>query len=1354
MFRRRRFLSPAIAIFFSLLVTSASFGLDRSTLLFYSSLDGQVEADFARGEKKALPGYSPAFIDGVRGKAAVVSCDSGLIQTLAKPISFWLDIDIPVDYADESIGALRYAQPGNLRWKEGSLSFWVKALDWHSGDGRNHYLAHFNMEDTLSFVWAPYPAWIEYRQSRISDRDIYKKFVAYPGIVENSWRNITVSWRGKEQWLYIDGLLRAHDSEGVPGYVGGGEYIAFGDAQEFRSAFDELIVLAEALSQTEATALYYRARRQGGVLPLITIPEAAPPPKVSHPLGESKYPGALKLTGWTDAILGVANDDATQVLLTYDDNNLYVSFVFPIPPKYRVNPTEYVNTPVKMEAKGKDANLFADDYFEVKLSPAGTRDTYRFALNAAGARFDSKSGDVSWDGKWKYQTSTDDYFWKAELALPFSMFGREKPSVGETWLVNFRHQAVQVIEMDSIWAYIGPDAEPMGRLTFGGAVPAIQLEKVANPASGSLNIEASINAAGLKKPARWQFDTLISTTSVAELNPDDETLKEIAPKAPEGFKEKRELALAPGKIEFIKVEHNLAKPLAADLLIIVRDDTGKEILLHRLPFAFSLKTSMEAKMLPSMKKLLVALDCGSISLVEKGVSARIEIIDTEGKRVRTASVDRLERVKQVVEVDLAGLPVGKYEALAKIRSGEKPLPEMKKEFAIKPDPEWLGTKVGVSDKVMDPWTPLDADENSISCWGRKYSYSGSVLPAQIEILGKEILASPIVINIRENGKVVSASGTEIEWKNKKENRIEYVVSGSAGSFDVRTENWIEYDGLMWVKLIVSPKKKGARIEEMTLEVPYRKDIATHWYNGQYRPDSATGYVPKERYVCPPANFARFGTAERGLQWCWQDTYSWKLADKKSAMELIPEPDDYRVRLKFIDHEVSVGKPIAIEFGLQALPSRPQPKGYHGPYWGGHSKVKQEMKIKEIPIIDLWTHRWYLWNYPKLTQEQLENGRARYVRDWQQFKLIHCIYSNHITTSPMSPEYRYFYEEWRVVPSSKPNFKALDAMGIEKARKDHSGHICYGSESYTDFYTYYLQKALKYFHGENPAIPIGLYYDNSGAATCANRYHGHGVLVDGEWKPQLAILAWRRANERIRRIIKGITPNSWFTVHMSGRPTMAYWSFNDIMIPGEQYAAFFHLKKAQADAAGKPWPYDYTMMTQLDRVRAEYSSQGYGPAQVFLSEIWNFAKDRPAEEQAKARRHLFGLLFVNDVMSWGNDSAKLPVLEALWEHLGWDDRVEFIPYWRNQQYLNMDVYDENKIVASIFRRERKVCIFAFNNTDNKVLANFELKLEGLGIRGYENATLVEPIAKESFKLKGRRVSVPLPPRDFRILFLEQ
>ena len=58
-----------------------SLALDRSGLLLYASLDGEADADFARGDREALRGYRAKSTDGVRGAGAIVGAESGQIKT-------------------------------------------------------------------------------------------------------------------------------------------------------------------------------------------------------------------------------------------------------------------------------------------------------------------------------------------------------------------------------------------------------------------------------------------------------------------------------------------------------------------------------------------------------------------------------------------------------------------------------------------------------------------------------------------------------------------------------------------------------------------------------------------------------------------------------------------------------------------------------------------------------------------------------------------------------------------------------------------------------------------------------------------------------------------------------------------------------------------------------------------------------------------------------------------------------------------------------------------------------------------------------------------------------------------------
>ena len=109
---------------------------------------------------------------------------------------------------------------------------------------------------------------------------------------------------------------------------------------------------------------------------------------------------------------------------------------------------------------------------------------------------------------------------------------------------------------------------------------------------------------------------------------------------------------------------------------------GKDVLVHRLPFAFSIATSMDVRMLPYLDRILVELDAGSIAMLEKGISAEITILDKDGNPVTKHSVDKLESVKQTIEIDAKGVATGTYTAVALLSAKGTPMPEMKKEFEI------------------------------------------------------------------------------------------------------------------------------------------------------------------------------------------------------------------------------------------------------------------------------------------------------------------------------------------------------------------------------------------------------------------------------------------------------------------------------------------------------------------------------------------------------------------------------------------------------------------------------------------------------------------------------------------------
>jgi hypothetical protein len=71
-------------------------------------------------------------------------------------------------------------------------------------------------------------------------------------------------------------------------------------------------------------------------------------------------------------------------------------------------------------------------------------------------------------------------------------------------------------------------------------------------------------------------------------------------------------------------------------------------------------------------------------------------------------------------------------------------------------PEWLGSRAGLSDEVLPPWTPVEASGGQVAVWGRTYTFRGLPFPEAVITRDTEILASPIRL-------IAIADGEDLRW---------------------------------------------------------------------------------------------------------------------------------------------------------------------------------------------------------------------------------------------------------------------------------------------------------------------------------------------------------------------------------------------------------------------------------------------------------------------------------------------------------------------------------------------------------------------------------------------------------------
>ena len=93
---------------------------------------------------------------------------------------------------------------------------------------------------------------------------------------------------------------------------------------------------------------------------------------------------------------------------------------------------------LKMRKSKRDSALWEDDSIEIFIRPSLKSNTYyQFIGNAAGAIFDSKERDKSWNGNWKYNARKTSYGWSGDLFIPYYSLKMKRPVAGSKIGFNF-----------------------------------------------------------------------------------------------------------------------------------------------------------------------------------------------------------------------------------------------------------------------------------------------------------------------------------------------------------------------------------------------------------------------------------------------------------------------------------------------------------------------------------------------------------------------------------------------------------------------------------------------------------------------------------------------------------------------------------------------------------------------------------------------------------------------------------------------------------------------------------------------------------------------------------------------------
>lgn len=600
-------------------------------------------------------------------------------------------------------------------------------------------------------------------------------------------------------------------------------------------------------------------------------------------------------------------------------------------------------------------------------------------------------------------------------------------------------------------------------------------------------------------------------------------------------------------------------------------------------------------------------------------------------------------------------------------------------------PWWQGSQAGITDRLLPPWTPVEAADGQVKVWGRTYRFDGPLpMPSGVETREKQVLAGPVTL-------LGKAEGQELRWTGGACKVIESRPSaarlqGQADSAHLQCEGTItvEFDGMIRCDLALRPKQASVNLQELVLEMPMPAEHAKyfHFYPGRWGSAYNSRALPPEGWKSEFLPFFWFGDEERGLAWFSESDRNFFHPNPKRAqpMQIVRRDGQVVFRVLLVTQAQKLERPLEYTFGFQATPvkpDRPDAWDFRTVHMGGYDLDEAFLDrlaaagVRTMCFHEHWTD---IQAYPATTHGEKLRRLAEGCKKRNIQLLLYLGYE----MSTIAPEWKDYHELCLVWP------RAGGYKRTYQPEPDQTAYIvCYRS-IWQDFIAAHLEKLLKEY-------PIsGVYLDGTANPWgCGNTKHGCGFLrSDGEIGSTYPIFSVRSMMKRIYTLVREHAPDGKVNVHQSSCMTIPTLAFATSYWDGEQLQSVQRPEKIEQVMEILP----------LDAFRVEFMGKNWGvPAELLHYPSGPFKR---SEAMAVALLHDVPVRPGNM-----NDLEELAKIWKLWEQFGRHE-AQWIPYWTQDARIKTN---RPEIKVSLYNRPGKGLVAVVVNTGGQE-AEAEVKLD--------------------------------------------
>lgn len=843
--------------------------------------------------------------------------------------------------------------------------------------------------------------------------------------------------------------------------------------------------------------------------PRLAVTWVATAPVIDGQVSPGEWATAASAIGWLGFSSRRLEPTAPVVLCAYDAAALYVAALVPLPE----------GAQPKVAVLTRDGPVYRDDAVEVILAPEPDGPLRHVAINAAGSVFDQKGADTAWSPEWPVKVGRGALpavmgaaagartGWWLELALPFRDLGVDPPGPGALWRANLCVDGQRHLVYAPTFAS-HTDRERYAYLRFVGPdEPGLQVAGLEDVCYGRLNVHGTVtNPAASPIAIRFDAEVRQPGTTVSEHTGFDqiqgalirlsETL-DVPPRQTREFSWRRTF----DRRELTELHWTIAGTGAAGL--------RQELSGNTVGFAPRAPLQLVVDSYPSRGYAVARLDAAGLEPPTAGSLARWELVDAAGALVWTHH-SALPEAGAPLRLDLATLAPGTPATLRVHVVAPDGTQRAVAERTVTrvESPQWVREPAGTEREVPEPFAPVLAADRTVSTWGRTYRWQPeSLLPTAVVSTGVELLAGPARLVVDVDGHDECLPLDRFEVSAAAPDRVDLRLGGRTERVAAEVLAWVEYDGLLWVEVTLTPLAQPRPLGPCRLELPLSRHDRLYYHAV---PDRAiTGAVPPSRLDVPFQYFFWVGSCDRGLGFVTEAFQEGPGAARRAVYGLEPANDRvvWSVRLA---PAIAPGHGVRVAFGLQATPVKPLPAGWHS--WVAENLDGVERLVADVPpsrpdLAAIWetfrgsSEHW--WRDAFCDPAGIRHEAVKRLVERARRAGVPAVlyYAPLDFTADARDEHARWGAEWRVEPLSQ-----WTSAGFVQTR------ACSRS-SFADYFLAHLRDTLR------ATGLAGVYFDGAMSEPCANPHHGCGwVDAAGVRHPTLQILENRAFNRRVATVL--------------------------------------------------------------------------------------------------------------------------------------------------------------------------------------------------------------------------------------------